>query len=924
MKFLRLVVLIALIVMGRTGAGAQPGTTERWEWSALPPQLVLVRGSALQVSGRLDGGTVESEIEVRVNGYVRSSKTVSDGNWSVLLDTGAEKKDLVGFSVWVGPTNRAKQRILTTGIKLVDTPPARLIEPADDAQISGPISFTVDLTSRNLVTGIAFHIDDTAIPAQIDEHGHGSLDPVGLQSGDHSLTALIRYADGYAFRLRPTSVSVVDRVRALPLETGSELSFGAVNGYIQLRSAIARDISVKQVQYQIDATTVAVAEKPPFESVWWNPVGVKKGSHDFRILCEDHNGHVTASTPVAFDVTQTRRKPRSTEDARPEGPIHLPTPDPNDVLEIELARADDTHLVYPLAGVPPKIVAGPQTSIRIIGSYSLAKGQTIAVRDGARIIASSVDPEAVNLALKTSELGPGQHSLRIQMIGNDTPVTIATTELRIFGSAPVALTGSIGTAELTQPITLSVRSEPDYAVESVSYFVDGRQVTTDPATRKTAIWDVRNERPGSCTLWAIVKGRDGTVARTAPVKITVPMRITVKGPIGVVKNTSLVRLPIRVVLAPSLAPTAADYELDGRVAATVTSQPFDSFDTPPSLFDGGVHTLKVHVTDLHGARYVSKPWRFGISRTDDDFAKVDAALSIRKQLDEREEERRQSADALRQRIAFTGDALGGGRRGNGALGYVNGLAVVTNTLTFSNGLTIKVGEWGELSPILASFVPGVGRLIFQNTLADQYPLIAARNAVAYSHRKAQDDGFLIDWQSIDVKLGFLAKGPIGGDSGGAASATAIMSLITKRPVDRSTAITGTVDASGRVGDVGGVNFKESGAFSNPSIRTVIIPDVAESRADFFALFDARPGLFVNRRVIIASRMDEVLRQALIGYDAKYATAEAWIHQGITDFVEGYDEDALQDFGHAEELTPENFTIAVWKRGISRAMRAPVE
>jgi hypothetical protein len=52
------------------------------------------------------------------------------------------------------------------------------------------------------------------------------------------------------------------------------------------------------------------------------------------------------------------------------------------------------------------------------------------------------------------------------------------------------------------------------------------------------------------------------------------------------------------------------------------------------------------------------------------------------------------------------------------------------------------------------------------------------------------------------------------------------------------------------------------------------------------LFDERPYLFVNRRIIMATNMDEVLRQALIGYDPDFTKSELWLQQGIRDFVEG--------------------------------------
>jgi hypothetical protein len=104
---------------------------------------------------------------------------------------------------------------------------------------------------------------------------------------------------------------------------------------------------------------------------------------------------------------------------------------------------------------------------------------------------------------------------------------------------------------------------------------------------------------------------------------------------------------------------------------------------------------------------------------------------------------------------------------------------------------------------------------------------------------------------------------------------------------------------------------------------LIVPRQPNSLEDLDLVFDARPDLFINRRIILATNMSEVMRQALIGYDQNFTRSELWLQQGIRDFVEGYDDDALEDLAQAGQLTPENATIDIWIAGIKRAQREPL-
>ncbi len=91
-----------------------------------------------------------------------------------------------------------------------------------------------------------------------------------------------------------------------------------------------------------------------------------------------------------------------------------------------------------------------------------------------------------------------------------------------------------------------------------------------------------------------------------------------------------------------------------------------------------------------------------------------------------------------------------------------------------------------------------------------------------------------------------------------------------------------------------------------------------------SLYRDYPDLFINRRIILAQDMDEVMRQALIGYDkTTYDRAESLILNGIRDYTEAWDEEALKEFQEASQLTPENAVISAWITEVKRALSEPV-
>lgn len=179
----------------------------------------------------------------------------------------------------------------------------------------------------------------------------------------------------------------------------------------------------------------------------------------------------------------------------------------------------------------------------------------------------------------------------------------------------------------------------------------------------------------------------------------------------------------------------------------------------------------------------------------------------------------------------------------GEVGVVNGLAWT------------EAG--GEILTIEAAKMPGAGKLILTGHLG-QVMQESAQAAFSYarsqSKRLGVKDKFHKDSDiHVHVPAGAIPKD---GPSAGAAIATALVSLISGRPVKRGIAMTGEVTLRGRMLEIGGVKEKVLAAH-RAGVRTVILPE--ENRKDLEEVpKEVRRAL----RFVFAKTMDDVLKTAV--------------------------------------------------------------
>ncbi len=188
--------------------------------------------------------------------------------------------------------------------------------------------------------------------------------------------------------------------------------------------------------------------------------------------------------------------------------------------------------------------------------------------------------------------------------------------------------------------------------------------------------------------------------------------------------------------------------------------------------------------------------------------------------------------------------------------YRFGEAEHENLVGVATGLAwTEVG--GELLSVEAVVVPGKGRLTVTGQLGDvmQESVQAARSWIRSRAVRFGLEPEMFDRTDIHVHVPEGAI-PKDGPSAGVAMVTAMVSALTRIPVDATVAMTGEITLRGRVLAIGGLKEKLLAA-SRGGIRTVVIP--RENEKDLAEIPDN-----VKRRVTIApvASVDEVLELAL--------------------------------------------------------------
>ena len=199
----------------------------------------------------------------------------------------------------------------------------------------------------------------------------------------------------------------------------------------------------------------------------------------------------------------------------------------------------------------------------------------------------------------------------------------------------------------------------------------------------------------------------------------------------------------------------------------------------------------------------------------------------------------------------------------GAYKYSSQMIEQENTTGISTGLAWTQAG-GEILFIEVAIMPGKGNLILTGHLGDVMKE-SCQAALSYIRSRWHTFGLDKDFYSkfeihVHVPEGAVPKD---GPSAGIAITSAMISALTKIPVNREVAMTGEITLRGRVMEIGGIKEKVIAAH-RAGIKTVILPK--DNKKD---LEDIPQSVLKDLRFVFVTHVDEVLKEALVFPKKKY-------------------------------------------------------
>ncbi|OGK60161.1 endopeptidase La [Candidatus Roizmanbacteria bacterium RIFCSPLOWO2_12_FULL_37_7b] len=193
----------------------------------------------------------------------------------------------------------------------------------------------------------------------------------------------------------------------------------------------------------------------------------------------------------------------------------------------------------------------------------------------------------------------------------------------------------------------------------------------------------------------------------------------------------------------------------------------------------------------------------------------------------------------------------------GAYKYSSQVIDNEDAIGVSTGLAVtQVG--GDILSIEVGLMPGKGKLTLTGHLGE---VMKESCQAALSYVRSRWELFKIPkdfFSSMEIHV-HVPEGavPKDGPSAGLAIATAMVSALTRIPVNRFVAMTGEITLRGRALEIGGVKSKVIAAH-RAGIKTIILP--RENKKD---LEDIPEYVLDDLKVVLVDHIDEVLKEALI-------------------------------------------------------------
>jgi hypothetical protein len=440
-------------------------------------------------------------------------------------------------------------------------PPAiALVVPAEGEAIVSPLWLSAVARDAGGVGCVSFLVDDVpagwacAPPYQV---------PVELSPGVHRLAAAADDLSGNRAQSAPISVYVDAMPPAIGVLTPAPDAI--LHGVTEVSLAVSDDDRVASVELELDGSTLAFIEAPPW-TYPWDTTTSASGNHTLRAIAVDAAGFRSSTPEIPLRVDQ------------------LPA----------------VQLVAPLDG---EQAYGPAT-LAAVATDDLRVASVELLVDGATVATLAEPPYETVWA--PGALG----EYRVAARACDEVQCSVTAEARITFSlivpvdtaAPVvALTSPARGAAIVGPVTLEAVASDDVGVTGVSFYADGDLVGRDDAPPYAVPWYSTPYQGRAVTLLARASDAAGHVGESAPLGVTVPdvtaPKVALTAPLA--GATLFKTAELEVAGSDNVAVTRVEYYADGQLVGTVTQPPF-ALVWEVRKVDRGAHTLVALARDAAG------------------------------------------------------------------------------------------------------------------------------------------------------------------------------------------------------------------------------------------------------------------------------------------------------------------------------------
>ena len=436
-----------------------------------------------------------------LQGYVQESPYLFPWNTN-LVESGnfysihANVKDLSNNTKTIAPISV----FVDNGLENDVTPPTgAIVSPPAGLTVSGDVQIIVSANDNRAMKEVALSINGTYITTIEHPPFFYSWDTsLEQEDAEHIISVVIIDLAGNEAPLNPISV-VVDNIAPADINPPTVIIMSPVagqelSGTIDIEVIANDNTGINYIEYYIDGQSYSVDSIPPYIQEWDTKTAEDDIEHIIAAVGYDNEGNSTLATPIAVYVDNQ-------DDIAPSGQIQNPIPGQtvNGTISIEITATDNIgvdNVELSINGIPRDTLSDfPYV-------YDWDTSQEI--DDQSHVISAVVSDASGNIGFI-----PPVSVIVDNQINDSTPPTGLI-------SNPISGQTVSGTVEIT------VLAQDDYGIESITFFIDGINISNDNTAPYSYAWDTTTLENGSeHTISASITDGAGHVTILQPVLVTV-------------------------------------------------------------------------------------------------------------------------------------------------------------------------------------------------------------------------------------------------------------------------------------------------------------------------------------------------------------------------------------------------------------------